>query len=135
MELAAMLAQPYPTTEYVCRFKNSISYYCIMLKNLKIKNFRLLEDFKVSQLGRINLVVGKNNSGKSSVLEALRILAHKGRPQTLTKILASHDEYSNGNKRRQVIRPGERFSIYQFRDFFPGRQFPPSDEKKFTSVI
>ena len=46
-----------------------------MLKSLKIKNFRMLEDFQVSKLGRVNLIVGKNNSGKSSVLEALRIYA------------------------------------------------------------
>jgi len=46
-----------------------------MLNSLEIKNFRILEDFKVSKLGRVNLIVGKNNSGKSSVLEALRIYA------------------------------------------------------------
>ncbi len=50
-----------------------------MLKSLCIKNFRLLEDFQVPKLGRVNLIVGKNNSGKSSVLEAIRIYA--GRSQ------------------------------------------------------
>jgi AAA15 family ATPase/GTPase len=32
----------------------------------------MLEDFEVKKLGRLNLIVGKNNSGKSTVLEALR---------------------------------------------------------------
>ena len=46
-----------------------------MLNSLVIKNFRMLEDFSVEKLGRVNLIVGKNNSGKSTVLEALRIYA------------------------------------------------------------
>lgn len=47
----------------------------VMLNSLEIKNFRALEDLKVARLGRVNLIVGKNNSGKSSILEALRIYA------------------------------------------------------------
>jgi AAA15 family ATPase/GTPase len=45
-----------------------------MLKSLKIENFRCFEEFKLSQLGRVNLLVGKNNSGKTSILEAIHIL-------------------------------------------------------------
>ncbi len=44
----------------------------IMLDSLHIVDFRMLEDFQVAKLGRLNLIVGKNNSGKSTVLEALR---------------------------------------------------------------
>ena len=44
-----------------------------MLDSLLIKNFRALEHLEVPQLGRVNLLVGKNNAGKSSVLEALRL--------------------------------------------------------------
>ncbi|MBL9100350.1 MAG: AAA family ATPase [Myxococcales bacterium] len=63
-----------------------------MLKSLEIKNFRMLEDFQVSKLGRVNLIVGKNNSGKSTVLEALRIYAGDARPSVLQQIAASHHE-------------------------------------------
>ena len=63
-----------------------------MLDSLKIKNFRALEDFEVSKLGRVNLIVGKNNSGKSSVLEALRIYARNASPDILDLIAISHDE-------------------------------------------
>jgi AAA15 family ATPase/GTPase len=45
-----------------------------MLKSLKIKNFRCFEEFDLPQLGRVNLLVGKNNSGKTSILEALHVL-------------------------------------------------------------
>ena len=47
----------------------------MQLKSLDIKNFRILEDFQVNKLGRVNLIVGKNNSGKTTVLEAIRIYA------------------------------------------------------------
>jgi AAA15 family ATPase/GTPase len=45
-----------------------------MLNSLKIKNFRCFEEFELQQLGRVNLLVGRNNSGKTSILEAIHIL-------------------------------------------------------------
>jgi AAA15 family ATPase/GTPase len=63
-----------------------------MLNSLEIKNFRALEDFKVAKLGRVNLIVGKNNSGKSTVLEALRIYAGNAQRELLVDIAKSHDE-------------------------------------------
>jgi AAA15 family ATPase/GTPase len=44
------------------------------LTNLSIKNFRCFEDFKLKDLKRVNIFVGDNNSGKSSVLEAVGFL-------------------------------------------------------------
>ena len=63
-----------------------------MLDSLMIKNFRSLADLKVEKLGRVNLIVGKNNSGKSSVLEALRIHAGNAQPDVLVSISEEHDE-------------------------------------------
>lgn len=63
-----------------------------MLNSLVIKNFRMLEDFTVEKLGRVNLIVGKNNSGKSTVLEALRIYAGNANLELLKSIADSHDE-------------------------------------------
>ncbi|WP_072160761.1 MULTISPECIES: AAA family ATPase [Planktothricoides] len=39
-----------------------------MLKSLEIKNFRCFESFRLEQLGQVNLLVGSNNSGKTSIL-------------------------------------------------------------------
>ncbi|MDE1206739.1 ATP-dependent nuclease [Tenacibaculum larymnensis] len=39
------------------------------IKNVEIKNFRLLEDIKISLDDKISLIVGRNNSGKTSVIE------------------------------------------------------------------
>jgi predicted ATPase len=46
-----------------------------MLSDLHIRNFRGFEDLRLDNLGRVNLVVGKNNTGKTSLLEAVTILA------------------------------------------------------------
>jgi AAA15 family ATPase/GTPase len=45
-----------------------------MLKSLKIENFRCFPSFEMGQLGKLNLIVGTNNSGKTSILEALQLL-------------------------------------------------------------
>jgi recombinational DNA repair ATPase RecF len=43
------------------------------LENITIHQFRGLKEVELKDLGQINLLVGVNNSGKTSVLEALSI--------------------------------------------------------------
>src|SRR5439155_23882823 len=43
------------------------------ISDFKIHKFRGLRDLKIEKLGQINLFVGNNNSGKTSVLEAASI--------------------------------------------------------------
>ena len=95
-----------------------------MLNSLEIKNFRALEDFKVAKLGRVNLIVGKNNSGKSTVLEALRIYAGNAYPKLLESIAASHDEKY---KQEFTILDEPDTSIVPFEDLFTGRQLPDDE--------
>jgi len=64
----------------------------MIITSLKVQNYKLLKDFEIEKLGKINLIVGKNNSGKSTVLECLRILASKGNPSVLNDIVEAQDE-------------------------------------------
>jgi AAA15 family ATPase/GTPase len=41
-----------------------------MYKSIKIEGFRQFEEFEINDLGAINLFLGQNNTGKSSILEA-----------------------------------------------------------------
>lgn len=99
-----------------------------MLENLKIKNFRMFDSLEIERLGQVNLIVGKNNSGKSSVLEALRILARRGNAGLLNEIAIGHDETS-------LVRPRDDEGIsasdaeLPYQHFFPGRAFPSADGK------
>jgi AAA15 family ATPase/GTPase len=40
------------------------------IKNIEIKNFKCFKDFKAEGFGRVNLIGGKNNVGKTAFLEA-----------------------------------------------------------------
>lgn len=93
-----------------------------MLTSLVIKNYRGLEDFRVEKLGRVNLIVGKNNSGKSTVLEALRLYAASGHRTVLEQIAADHDErfYLGEEDSEDVELP--------FEHLFTGREFPQNGE-------
>jgi predicted ATP-dependent endonuclease of OLD family len=45
-----------------------------MLEHLHIQNYRLFKELDLEPLRRVNLITGKNNTGKTAVLETLRIL-------------------------------------------------------------
>lgn len=67
-----------------------------MLKSLKIENFRCFPSFEMQQLGRLNLIVGTNNSGKTSVLEAMRLLLNTPYIfdfEVLAEIITDRSEY------------------------------------------
>ncbi|MEI6332318.1 MAG: AAA family ATPase [Pseudanabaena sp. ELA645] len=67
-----------------------------MLKSLKIENFRCFPSFEMQQLGRLNLLVGTNNSGKTSILEALQLLFELPiNPALFGEIVMGRSEYTN----------------------------------------
>lgn len=49
-----------------------------MLKTLTLRRFRGFESYELTDLTRVNLIVGKNNSGKTSILEAVELLVAGG---------------------------------------------------------
>ena len=42
-----------------------------MMKEIKLKTYKGIKEVSVTSLGHINVICGKNNSGKSSILEAI----------------------------------------------------------------
>ncbi|MBU6343583.1 MAG: AAA family ATPase, partial [Bacteroidetes bacterium] len=49
-----------------------------MITQLHIRNFRLFGSLDIDGLKRVNLFAGKNNTGKTYLLEAIRIWAANG---------------------------------------------------------
>ena len=74
-----------------------------VLKALKLKGFRAFESYTLDSLSRVNLVVGKNNSGKTSLLEAVELLVSDGSPAVI----------SNSAQRRDEMGPIEWRSAYR----------------------
>ena len=65
-----------------------------MISSLKVEGFRGLKQFEMGQLGRVNLLVGTNNCGKTSVLEAIYLLASGGEPWCIQYLLTKRGEQS-----------------------------------------
>lgn len=63
-----------------------------MISSIQIKGYRGFDNFEMSGLGRINLLVGTNNSGKTSVLEALYLLSSGGDAAPLWDLLLRRGE-------------------------------------------
>jgi DNA replication and repair protein RecF len=65
------------------------------LAQLQIKNFRNLEDAQLTPVQGVNLIVGDNASGKTSLLEAIYYLSHvrSFRTQYVTDLIQRHTPY------------------------------------------
>lgn len=64
------------------------------ITSVSLKRFRAFREFEVQGLGRVNLITGKNDTGKSSFLEALRFLAAGGGWEIIDRILREGEENS-----------------------------------------
>lgn len=64
----------------------------MLLSSLEVQGYRAFRSLRLERLGRVNLFVGRNNSGKSSLLEAVRIYAARGSLRLLWRILRDRDE-------------------------------------------
>jgi hypothetical protein len=88
------------------------------IQNLRIENFRRFRLFWMKDLGRINLIVGANNSGKTTVLEAINVLMSGGDASAIWSILYRRGE-TVWVERAETRRPGStQFEIKQlFYDY------------------
>jgi ABC-type branched-subunit amino acid transport system ATPase component len=73
-----------------------------MLSTLRITNFRGLRALAMSGLGRVNLLVGTNNCGKTSVLEAIHLLSAPGDADPLWQAQFRRGEFTDSVSEREV---------------------------------
>lgn len=92
----------------------------LLLNSLEIKEFRAYEHLRIEHFGRVNLIVGKNNVGKSTFLEALWLYTQRARPTVLVELLRSRDELSRPlrNSEEGTIESKER--IWDIKHLFCG---------------
>ena len=57
-----------------------------MYKTFRVKNFRCFKDLQINDLGRVNLIAGKNNTGKTALLEAMYAFSRPLTPQLLFQL-------------------------------------------------
>lgn len=77
-----------------------------MFTSLKVNNFRCFQSFELQELGTVNLLVGANNSGKTSLLEAIQLLCARGNLNSLQELMISRGEYERNKtlQRRELER-------------------------------
>jgi len=100
------------------------------LDSLEIQNFRLFEHLVIERLGRVNLIVGKNNVGKTSLLEALWIYADRGYSNLLNQIINTrHENFriplvsANGTSDTIKTEPAIRHLYTNSPTIVPGKKF------------
>ena len=65
----------------------------LYLPDLSIDNFRGIDRLSIPRLGRVTLLAGRNGIGKTTVLDAIRVYAARGRPAMLAELLESREEF------------------------------------------
>ena len=86
----------------------------LLVDRLEIRGFRRFEHLDIKRLARVNLIVGRNGVGKTSLLEAIRILATIGNPNALLEILSSRDEQGqNPSAGRDLPNPLEFVALFR----------------------
>lgn len=95
-----------------------------MFKRIEIQGFRGIRQLEISDLSRVNLFVGRNNSGKTTVLEAAEILAGHKNPLSVMRGLSRRSEIILG---RENERPTELLDVSHL---FYGHQ--ASADARFT---
>jgi AAA15 family ATPase/GTPase len=75
------------------------------IKNIEIKNFKLFKDFKAEGFGRVNLIGGKNNVGKTAFMEACYLSQSENTQSLFARLLeiASHRDIVNRLLSRTTI--------------------------------
>ena len=70
-----------------------------MIESLKIKNFKNLNGLEIPKLSQINLIAGKNNVGKSTLLEAIAIYTN---PSQIIEILEERGEFYSLRDKNEI---------------------------------
>lgn len=88
-----------------------------MLTRFCIENFRTFRRLELPRLGLVNLIVGKNNTGKTMLLEALQLYSGRGSDTILRDLLANREEF----ERTPPIPLEVNMPIPRFASLFHGR--------------
>ncbi len=71
--------------------------------SLNIKQFRGLKNYEFTNFSNVNVFVGENNAGKTSVLESIQLLSNPG----------------SGRLIRRVALQRERYRVFGIRSYYP----------------
>lgn len=89
------------------------------MKSLYIKNFKNIRELNLSRLGKVNLIVGKNSVGKSTLLEAISLYLSNGSAEGIKQLL-----FNRGEELARPIDDGHEEKILYIYDYkFKNKEF------------
>ena len=74
-----------------------------MLDYLHVVNYRLFKSLQLDTLRRVNLITGKNNTGKTTILEVIRVLESEATPSVVNDILKKRDAFDKILTREEIF--------------------------------
>jgi AAA15 family ATPase/GTPase len=92
-----------------------------MLKSFHIQNYRNLKSVSVNQLAQVNLLVGLNNVGKTSFLEAVNLYCSKNPIGVIDKILQRR-----GIKIKEIVKEESLNTVFDLLTSFFYKKIPNS---------
>ncbi len=96
-----------------------------MLTRVDIANYRGFKSYRMEGLAQVNLVVGKNNSGKTALLEAIHFVTSGGDPYVLADAAM---------RRGEMIAAEDGPQVYpDLTHFFNGHQIGPNSSFRIES--
>lgn len=96
------------------------------MKSLYIKNYKNLKELLLSSLAPVNLIVGRNNVGKSTLLEAISIYLANGSDEWLKTILNIRGELVDVDFTKGEV-DSSRVLLEHYRSLFAGHNNDFSD--------
>ena len=95
---------------------NSSSNSSLHLSSLYIEGFKGIQQLSVPRLSRVTLITGENGVGKTTILEAIRTYAERGRLAVLSELLTNRDEITTATDE-----DGDDIPVTDFISLFHGR--------------
>ena len=107
-----------------------------MLKTLEIRGFHAFESYRLTHLARVNLMVGRNNCGKTSVLEAIELLVSGGHPTVFQDSALRRGEVGVPYARRAHGHPIDVSHVFFGHEIDLGTRFELSpDDGRYTLSV
>jgi len=94
-----------------------------MIKKIKIDKFRGFKNYTIDNIGQINLLVGRNNCGKTSILEAIRLLKSKGSSHNIFYVLMRRGEQIQYETERSRRTEADLCRLFYGYNFVPESTF------------
>ncbi len=104
-----------------------------MIKKLEINKFRGFKKYQIDNIGQVNLLVGTNNCGKTSILEAIQLLKSKGSSYSFFSVLIRRGEQIQYDTERNRCSEADLCRLFHAYRFAPESIFSVSGHDNHTT--